>query len=74
MHMRDFTLVTSNNWVDLEVAADYAGVPVGSIIDAVTEREIRTVTSHPERPGDWMVPLADVDMWWRRRQHFAVVG
>lgn len=68
MQMRAFSMVTSNNWVDLEVAADYAGVPIGTIIEAVTERQVRAITSHPDRLGDWMVPLAEVDDWWRRRQ------
>jgi hypothetical protein len=67
MQMGAFTLVTSNNWVDLEMAAEYAGVHVGTLVLAITEREIRAITSHPDRPGDWMVPLAEVDQWCRRR-------
>jgi hypothetical protein len=74
MQMRCFTMVTSNNWVDLTVAAEYAGVRVGTVVDAITDREIRAVTSHPDRPGDWMVPLADIDQWWRRRQARAIIG
>ena len=68
MDLRRFTVVTTNNWVDLRVAADYAAVPVDVLVEAVTAREVRALTSHPDRPGDWMVPLADVDQWWRRRR------
>lgn len=73
MDLRRFTVVTTNNWVDLRVAADYSGVPVDVLVAAVTAREVRAITSHPDRPGDWMVPLADVDQWWRRRQLTRVV-
>lgn len=68
MDLRRFTVVTTNNWVDLSVAAEYAGVPVDVMVGAVTAREVRAITSHPDRPGDWMVPLTDVDLWWRRRE------
>jgi hypothetical protein len=56
--------VTTNNWVDLRMAADYADVPLDVLVDAVTARKIRSIASHPERPGDWMVPLAEVELWW----------
>ena len=68
MDLRPFTALASNNWVDLELAAEYAALPVDVLVQAVTAREVRAVTSHPDRPGDWMVPLADVDQWWQRRQ------
>jgi hypothetical protein len=58
-------VLTTNNWVDLRVAADYANVPFDVLVDAVTDRKIRSITSHAERPGDWMVPLAEVELWWR---------
>lgn len=73
MDLRRYTVVTTNNWVDLRVAADYAGVPADVLVAAVTAREVRAITSHPDRPGDWMVPLADVDQWWRRRELTRVV-
>jgi hypothetical protein len=73
MDLRRYTVVTTNNWVDLRVAAEYAGVPVDVLVGAVTAREVRAITSHPDRPGDWMVPLADVDQWWRRRELTRVV-
>jgi hypothetical protein len=60
-------VLTTNNWVDLRVAADYADVPLDALVDAVTARQIRAITSHPERPGDWMVPLAEVERWWQTR-------
>ena len=68
MQLRPFTCPTPNHWVDLALAAEYADVPVDVIVDAVTNRELRASTAHPDRPGDWMVPLGDVDQWWRRRQ------
>jgi hypothetical protein len=68
MELRPFTALAANNWVDLELAAEYAGLPVAVLVEAVTVRELLASTSRPDRPGDWMVPLADVDQWWQRRQ------
>jgi hypothetical protein len=67
MQLSPFTVVTGNNWMELRLGSDYAGVPVSVLIDAITTREVRATTAHPERPGDWMVPLSDVDEWLRRR-------
>jgi len=74
MNLRPFTALASDNWVDLQLAADYASLPVDVIVQAVTAREVRAITSHPDRPGDWMVPLADVDQWWARRELVRTVG
>jgi hypothetical protein len=60
------TLFT-NNWTDLRVAAEYAGVERSELEQAVAEGEVRGLTSHPLSPGDWMVPLGDVEAWLRRR-------
>jgi hypothetical protein len=68
MDLRPFTALAANNWVDLELAADYAGLPVAVLVRAVTARELRASTSHPDRPGDWMVPIVEVDQWWHSRQ------
>jgi hypothetical protein len=68
MELRPFTALAANNWVDLELAAEYAGLAVTVLVQAVTARELRASTSHPDRPGDWMVPLVEVDEWWQRRQ------
>ena len=68
MKLRPFTTLAANNWVDLQLAAEYAGVPVDVVVQAVTTRQVRGIASHPDRPGDWMVPLADVDEWWHRRR------
>jgi hypothetical protein len=67
MRLGPFTLLTANYWVELRVAAEYAGVPVDVLVDAITGREVRATASHPERQGDWMVPLADLDQWLGRR-------
>jgi hypothetical protein len=64
MQMARYLAVTTNNWVDLRVAAEYSDVPFNVLVDAVTDRKIRSITSHPERPGDWLVPLAEVELWW----------
>lgn len=66
MELRRFTALASNNWVDLQLAAEYADVAVDMLVRAITVREVRAITSHPDRPGDWMVPLADVDQWRRQ--------
>jgi hypothetical protein len=67
MRLGPFTLLTSNYWVDLQVAAEYTGVPAEVLVAAITGREVRVTASHPERSGDWMVPLADLDQWLGRR-------
>ena len=74
MDLRPFTALASNNWVDLSLAAVYASVSVDVIVQAITARQVRASTSHPDRPGDWMVPLADVDQWRQRRQLVITVG
>jgi hypothetical protein len=74
MNLRRFTALTSNNWVDLQLAAEYAGRPVDVLVQAITARDVRAITSHPDRPGDWMVPLADVDLWCRRQRSVRAFG
>ncbi len=68
MDIRLFSALTTNNWVDLRLAAEYADIPVDVMVQAVTAREVPAISTHPERPGDWMVTLADVDQWWHRRE------
>ena len=41
---------------------------LAAVVQAVTDRELQASTSHPDRPGDWMVPLVEIDQWWHRRQ------
>jgi hypothetical protein len=60
------TLFT-NNWADLRVAAEYAGVERAELEHAVAVGEVRGMTTHPDSPGEWMVPLGDVEAWLRRR-------
>jgi hypothetical protein len=67
MRLAPFTLLTSNYWVDIQVAAEYTGVPADVLVKAITGREVRATASHAERYGDWMVPLADLDQWIGRR-------
>lgn len=56
---------TSADWMDLSEAAARAGVSYCTLVDAVTNREVRATTTHPSWPGDWMVPVLDVDQWAR---------
>ncbi len=74
MDLRPFTALAADNWVDLQLAAVYADVAVAVLVQAVTVREVRAITSHPDREGDWMVQLADVDQWWQRRQSVRTLG
>ena len=60
------TLFT-NNWTDLRVAAEYAGVERAELEHALATGEVRGLTTHPDSPGEWMVPLGDVEAWLRRR-------
>lgn len=68
MDLRPFTALTPNNCVDLHLAAVFAGVAVDVLVQAVTARQLRASTAHPDRPGDWMVSVTDVQQWWVRRQ------
>jgi hypothetical protein len=74
MRLGPFTVLTANYWIDLQLAAEYAGVQLDVIVGAITEREVRATASHPERFGDWMVPLADLDQWIGRRARARVAG
>lgn len=60
-------VTTDDPWMDLPSAADYAGTTYLELVDAVTRRQVRTTTTHPEHQGDWMVPVVDVDRWSRHR-------
>jgi hypothetical protein len=66
MDLRPFTALATDNWVDLPLAAEYAVVPVDVVVQAIMTREVQAITFHPDRPGDWMVPLADLDHLWGR--------
>lgn len=60
------TLIT-DNWTDLRVAAEYAGVEPAELEHALAVGEVRGLTTHPDSPGEWMVPLGDVEAWLCRR-------
>ena len=74
MRLGPFTLLTPNYWVDLRVTAEYTAAPVGMPMDAVTSRQGQASATNPERLGDWMVPLADLDQWIGRRARARVAG
>lgn len=58
-------LTMRTSWMDLDRAAGHAGVSRDVLIEAITHRRVRATTMHPDRPGDWMVPRRDVDLWAR---------
>jgi len=45
------TLFT-NNWTDLRVAAEYAGVERAELEHALAVGEVRGLTTHPDSPGE----------------------
>ena len=53
------TALHSNDWLDLVDAAEHADVPYRGIVRAVTDRELTAITTHPRRPGDWLVREAE---------------
>jgi hypothetical protein len=72
MRLAPFSLLTTNYWVELRVATEYTGVSRDVLVEAITRREVRATARHPDRPGDWMVPLVDLDQWLGRRAHVYV--
>ena len=56
-------VTVADHWMDLPTAADHVGVSYCTLVDAVTHREVRATTTHPRRPGDWLVPMIDVENW-----------
>jgi hypothetical protein len=54
-------------WVNIDTAAEWIGLPVETVHDAIAERELPAVNSHPLRPGRWMVRLGDLQHWAGRR-------
>lgn len=66
------TLVT-NNWTGLRTAAEHVGLDPAELERAIADGEVRGLTTHPDQPGEWMVPLADVEAWLRRRELARVV-
>jgi len=53
----------ANFWMDVPTAAQYAGVTRDDLQAAINTRQVPAITSHPRRPGVWMVRLADLDAW-----------
>lgn len=70
---RHVATLFTNNWTGLRVAAEYAGVEQAELEHAVAVGEVRGLTTHPDSPGEWMVPLGDVEAWLRRRGPARVV-
>ena len=53
----------ANLWMDVPDAAQYAGVARDDVQAAINTRQVPAITSHPRRPGVWMVRLSDLDAW-----------
>ncbi len=58
-------LFPSNHWMDLLVAADYVGVAYDDLLRAAETGDLDATTTHPRRPGDWMVRMGTVEHWAR---------
>jgi excisionase family DNA binding protein len=54
-------------WLTIDEAAEYAGVSVSIIRQALTERAMNGVTTHPRDPGRWMVKKSELDRWLATR-------
>lgn len=64
----------NNYWMELRDAAEYAGLEYDDLVDAVTRRQVRASTTHPARPGHWMVRMSDVDHWaWQSTRQLATI-
>ena len=55
-------------WLDLRAAAEHVGVEFRDIVAAVARGELLGRAVDPCRPGVWMVAVADLDRWARRRR------
>ena len=64
----------ANPWMDLEAAADYAGVPFAELLSAATRGLLTATVTHPRRPGEWMVRMDDVDQFAVQRPGSWAVG
>jgi hypothetical protein len=58
---------SDDEWLDLEAAAHQVGRTLTEVRAAVDDRSLAAVTTHPARPGTWMVCVADVERWARHR-------
>lgn len=54
-------------WVNVEAAARSLGLATQVLLDAIAARSLPAVTSHPRRPGAWMVRTVDLAVWARDR-------
>lgn len=67
MNHLSMVLTRVNPWVDLGVAADYAGVPYAEVLAAACSGSLGATLTHSRRPGEWMIRLDDVDLWLGQR-------
>lgn len=57
------TMDRDHEWVDLETAARQVGRSLREVRAAVEDRSLSAVTTHPARPGTWMVRVTDLERW-----------
>lgn len=55
--------VALTRWLDVAEAAEWVGVPAERVRRAIARRRLPAVSSHPARPGHWMVRLDDLEAW-----------
>ena len=53
----------TNAWLDVPAAARYATVRPDEVLKAIARRDLPAVTTHPDRPGAWMMRREDVEAW-----------
>ena len=56
-----------NPWMDLEAAADYSGITFAELLAAAGQGALPATVTHPQRPGDWMVRMDDLELFSRAR-------
>lgn len=67
-------VLPSCGWLDLDCAAAIFGLTRREIVEAVTNHNIRATTAYPGHPGEWMVPMGDVELWIRQRNLLRAVS
>jgi hypothetical protein len=57
----------ASSWLTVDEVAALAGAPAAEVRNAVTDRKLNGVSTHPASRGDWMFRQADVDTWLATR-------
>lgn len=65
-------VLTSNNWLHLASAADYAGASRAELVQAIERGELDALQVDADDPADVMVRMHDVEAWVARQLKIAV--